>query len=86
MGRKLQILGHSLSEMDLIIHILYNLPEEYSTTVEMIENDFELDLATLERVKVKLRIKFERINQSRVEHGKALFNREKQKKYKGLCS
>ena len=86
MGRKLQILGHSLSEMDLIIHILYNLPEEYSTTVEMIENDFELDLATLERVKVKLRIKFERINQSRVTHGKALFNREKQKKYKGLCS
>jgi gag-polypeptide of LTR copia-type len=86
MGRKLQILGHSLSEMDLIIHILYNLPEEYSTTVEMIENDFELDLATLERVKEKLRIKFERINQLRVEHGKALFNREKQKKYKGLCS
>jgi gag-polypeptide of LTR copia-type len=59
MHRKLQILGHTLTEMDLIIHILYNLPEEYSTTVQMLENDLELDLAKLERFKEKLRIKFE---------------------------
>jgi hypothetical protein len=51
MRRKLEILGHDISEMDLIIHILQNLPEEYKTTIEVLENDLESDIATLERVK-----------------------------------
>ena len=37
--RKLEILGHKISEMDLIIHIMHNLPQEYETTVEFIENE-----------------------------------------------
>jgi hypothetical protein len=32
--RKLEILGHRISEMDLIIHILHTLPEEYETIVD----------------------------------------------------
>jgi hypothetical protein len=50
-----------MSEMDLIIHILQNLPKEYETTLELLENDLEKDIATLDRVKEKLRTKFERI-------------------------
>ena len=51
----------------------------------MLKNDLELDLATLERVKEKLRFKYERINQSRVKNEKALFNREKQKSTKACA-
>jgi hypothetical protein len=64
MRRELEILGNGISEMDLIIHILHNLPEEYKTTIELLENDLESDIATLERVKEKLRTKFNRINKS----------------------
>ena len=60
-NRKLEILGQKMSEMDLIIHILYNLPEEYKTTLELLENDLENDVATLDRVKEKLRTKFIRL-------------------------
>ena len=48
-------MGHSISDIDLIIHILHNLPEEYETTIELLENDLEDELASLDRVKEKLR-------------------------------
>ena len=48
-------MGHSISDIDLIIHILHNLPEEYETTIELLENDLENELASLDRVKEKLR-------------------------------
>jgi gag-polypeptide of LTR copia-type len=34
--QRLAILGHAVSEMDLINQIIHNLPEEYETTVEFI--------------------------------------------------
>jgi hypothetical protein len=36
MKRRLQILGHHMSEMDMIIHILQNLPKEDGTTLELL--------------------------------------------------
>jgi hypothetical protein len=39
MQRKLHILSHQMSEMDMIIHIFQNLPKEYRNTVELLEND-----------------------------------------------
>ena len=42
MRQKLQILGHSPTDMDVIIHILHNLPSEYETTVELLETDLEM--------------------------------------------
>jgi hypothetical protein len=51
MQRKLQILGHQVTEMDIIIHILQNLPNEYENTVELLENDLENEVANLDSVK-----------------------------------
>jgi hypothetical protein len=59
MKRRLQILGHQMSEMDLIIHILQNLPKEYETTLELLENNLENDVAMLDCEKEKLRTKSE---------------------------
>jgi len=84
--RKLEILGGPITEMDLIIHIFHNLPEEYETAIEFIENELENDTATLEKVKERLRTKFERIKKYHPSNERALINRDLSKKYKGLCS
>ena len=59
-------MGHSISDIDLIIHILHNLPEEYENTIELLENDLENELASLDRVKEKLRGNFEKIQRERI--------------------
>jgi hypothetical protein len=46
--RKLQIISHQVSEMDIIIHILQNLPKEYENTVELLVNNLENDVANLD--------------------------------------
>jgi gag-polypeptide of LTR copia-type len=56
--RRLEILGHPFSEMELIIHIMHNLPEEYESTVKFIKNVLESDSAALEKVRERLRTKF----------------------------
>jgi gag-polypeptide of LTR copia-type len=86
MKRKLEILGNKMSEMDLIIHILHNLPDEYETTIEILETESEMDEATLERVKEKLRSRYEKINKGSTMNEKALFVRDKYRKFKGNCN
>jgi hypothetical protein len=44
--RRLEILGHKVSEMDLIIDIIHNLPREYEMTIQFIENELEVDTVT----------------------------------------
>jgi gag-polypeptide of LTR copia-type len=83
MKRRLQILGHQISKMDLIIHILQNLPKEYETTLERLENDLENDVATLDRVKEKLRTKFERLQRGKSMPDNALLVNEKTKSVQG---
>jgi gag-polypeptide of LTR copia-type len=61
--RKLEILGQKMSEMDLIIHILHNRPEEYKVTLELLKNNLEMMWALT--VKEKLRIKFIRLNKDK---------------------
>jgi gag-polypeptide of LTR copia-type len=75
--RRLEILGHKISEMDLIIHIIHNLPREYETTIEFIENELEMDTASLDRVRERLRSKFERISKTFKENKKALVSFQK---------
>jgi len=86
MRRKLQILGHNVTDMDLIIHILHNLPREYETTLELLENNLKNDLATLDRVKEKLREKFERIQRGKSSPEGALISRGREGKFKGSCT
>jgi hypothetical protein len=45
--RRLAILGYRISETDLIIHTRHNLPQDYETTVEFIENELEMETNTL---------------------------------------
>jgi hypothetical protein len=66
-----------MSEMDLIIHILQNLPKEYERTFELLENDLENDLATLSCVKKKLRTKFELLQRGKSMSDNALLVNEK---------
>jgi hypothetical protein len=87
MQRKLQILGHKISEMDMIIHILQNLTKEYNTTAELLENNPDNDLASLHRVKEKLRARFEKIQKTRPSQDGALMVKDMiPGKYKVLCS
>jgi len=64
MKRKLEIMGSPMSELDLIVHILHNLPTEYENTVEILENELENDSLDLEKLQDKLRSKFERLNKT----------------------
>jgi gag-polypeptide of LTR copia-type len=84
--RRLEILGAIVSEMDLIIHIMHNLPAEYETTIEFIENELESNTTTLERVKERLQTKLERLSKFFGAKEQALLNRDSFQTYKGLCS
>jgi gag-polypeptide of LTR copia-type len=62
MNRRLEGMGYSMTEMEIIIHILNNLPKEYESVVEGIEGDLDNSLnVDLEKVKNKLRAKYARI-------------------------
>ena len=61
MRQRLRNMKATISDDDLIIHILNNLPTEYNTIVEKLEDAISStgdDKLTLERVRDKLRIKF----------------------------
>jgi hypothetical protein len=73
--------------MDIIIHILQNLPNEYKNTVELLENDLENKVANLDRMKENLRNKFNKIQQSKINsEGALMTNGFEPGKYKGNCS
>jgi hypothetical protein len=87
MQRKLHILGHQVSEMDIIMHILKNLPNKYENTVELSDNDLENEVVNLDRVKEKIRSKFEKIQRSKVNtEGASMINGGRPGEYKGNCS
>ena len=77
-----------MSEVDLIIHILSNLPEEYEVAVSELEEKLKNTSTPLsmETVREKLNSRFERItkNAEAKEEEKALAAFKKQ--YKGRCS
>ena len=68
-------LKHVISEKDLILHILMNLPEDYDTTVESLEEKFALDQLDLKELKLKIRGKYKRLNKNRSSEGN-LYSKE----------
>ena len=54
---------HVISDEDFMIHILANLPDEYESKVESLENDLdnEDDPLTLDRMSIELDAKYEKI-------------------------
>jgi hypothetical protein len=62
MNRRLEEMGYKMLEMEIIVHILNNLPQEYESVVGKIERDLDNGLTVdLDKVKNKLRSKFGRI-------------------------
>jgi hypothetical protein len=62
MNRRLEGMGYKMSEMEIIVHILNNLPREYESVVEQVEADLDNGLTVyLDKVRNKLRAKFVRI-------------------------
>ena len=72
--------------MDLIIQILHNLLSDYENTVEILKTELEKDDLPLEKVKEKLRAKFERINTPGSKVERALVTNDNSKRYKGNCT
>ena len=62
------------TEVDLIIHILHNLPEEHGIAVNFIENQLESDTAKLDRVKERLTSKHLRIKKQIPRNERALIS------------
>jgi hypothetical protein len=89
MNRRLEGMGYKMSEMEIIVHILNNLPREYESVVEQIEGDLDNRLTVdLDKVKNKLRSKFGRIKNhifkspSRITEGALFAGKED---FKGNC-
>jgi len=61
LARKIKNFGHEVSEEDLIIMILHNLPKEYENIVEILENEMENDDLNLLKVKERLSNKYNKI-------------------------
>jgi gag-polypeptide of LTR copia-type len=55
LARKIKSLGQHVTDEDLILIVLQNLPQEYDNTVEILENDLENDNLDLTKVKGKLK-------------------------------
>ena len=83
--RSLETMGYFMSDMDFMIHILQNLPDEYENAVELLEYELEEELLDIEKIKIKLRTKYERIikKESKNSGERALLS--KQEHYKGTC-
>ena len=58
---KIDQLGSKITDDDLLIHILNNLPVEYETVVENSEKQMGKGLIDLEELKVDLRAKYNRL-------------------------
>ena len=82
--RRLKVFGANISEDDLILHILNNLPKTYETTEEICEDDLTRGILTFETLRERLRAKFRRskTSDSAKRDEVALFT----KQFKGTCN
>jgi hypothetical protein len=64
MRARLADMNSTMDDDDFLIHILNNLPPEYETTVESLEDKIgaETDPLTIEKLRDKLNLKFDRLN------------------------
>ena len=81
--RRLASLGHQISDVDLSIHILNNLPEDYENLIENLETLIEAGEMDLDKLKSRLRAKYrrhmekeEKPGKKNVKTDKVLFSKE----------
>jgi gag-polypeptide of LTR copia-type len=77
--RRLFLLGHLITNADLIIYILNNLPYDYENLVENLEDNLEAGDMDLDKLKSRLRAKFRRFveKEKEKEPGKKIEKDEK---------
>jgi hypothetical protein len=82
--RRLKVFGTEITEDDLILHILNNLPKTYETTEEICEDDLTRGVLTFENLRERLRAKFRRnkMSDSIKRDEVALYA----KQFKGTCN
>lgn len=59
----------TVNEMDMILHIISNLPDAYDTTVEICDKKLREGTLNLKELLLKLRMKFKRTNKGQVNQG-----------------
>ena len=59
---RLEDVVHEMEDIDLLLHIVVNLPTSYDTVVEIVQDDFNNGSLTLEVLRTKLNAKFKRLH------------------------
>ena len=83
--RRLKVLGATIDDDDLILHILNHLPKEYETVVELCEEELSNGTLTLTRTKERIRARFARIKRSQEDSDEGIALMMKNK-FKGACN
>jgi gag-polypeptide of LTR copia-type len=89
--RRLEVMDAKMDDVDMVVHIINNLPAEYDTMVETLEGELDLGSLTLGKLKERLRAKYVRIKKSDGDvEEKALVTSQPPKKsrgkFKGTCN
>ena len=82
--RRLWSLGVTISDEDVILHILNNIPKEYATTIEICEEDLTGSRLTLQLLKDRIRAKFRRIQKEQMESSESIALMARS--FKGMCN
>lgn len=83
--RRLKVLGTTIDDEDLFLHILNHLPKEYETVVELCEEELSGGDLTLPKLKERLRARFARIKRTKEESDEAVALMMSNK-FKGACN
>lgn len=79
--RRLQTMGTTITERDVMIQILGNLTEDYENVIDYSERELLNGSLTLDALRETLRTKFEKLNKKNGGDEAALFA----KQFKGMC-
>lgn len=70
--RRLKVLGTTVEDDDMILHILNNLPKEYETVVELCEEDLSRGNVNLGTVKERIRARYTRLQKANQDMDEAI--------------
>ena len=86
--RRLEVMGNKMEDIDVIIHIINNLPKDYETMIEAMDSELDSNSMTMDRLKERIRAKYRRMQNNEVTtEEKALVTTQYKgnKKFKGTC-
>lgn len=90
-SKRLKKAGVTKTDEDIIMHILGNLPKEYDTLVEILENDLDMspEEMTLEKIRLRLRARYQRLQNDEANNNSTSENKDQAlaayKPFKGCC-